>query len=109
MTEKSLMLLQFQISQIIETSNCSRSKSAKARDNNEWGKSKINRRIKGSVFLVLNLLLKKKARVFDLVLMSAGSLSPGTLRINHKNHLDICNGLQKGLSIDLIVYKIVVR
>ncbi len=61
------------------------------------------------MLLILYLLLKKEARVFDLVLMSAGSLSPGTLRINRGNHLDICNGLRKRLFTDLIINKIVVR
>jgi hypothetical protein len=67
------MLSQFQISQRIQTTNCCR--SAKTGDN-ERGKSKINRRVKGGVLFVLKVLLKKKARVFDLVLMSTGGRCP---------------------------------
>ena len=82
-TKKSLVLSQFQISQRIETSNCYRSKRAKAGDN-KWEKSKANTRVKGGMLLVLysSFLLEKKARVFYLVLMSTSSLSPGTLGIN---------------------------
>ncbi len=44
-------------------------------------KGKTNWRVKGAL-LILYLILKKKARDFQLVLIAAGSLTPGTVRID---------------------------
>ena len=61
------------------------------------------------MFAILDLLLKNKAWVFNLVAMSAGRLSPGTLRIDQSDKFDIGNGLRKRLQTNLIMDQIVMR
>ena len=61
-------------------------------------------RVESGMLVILDLLLKKKAGGFNLVLMSAFCLSPGTLRIYQGDQLDICNGLRTRLPTNLIIY-----
>ena len=53
------------------------------------------------MFTILDLPLKNVVWVFNLVSMSAGRLSPGILRIDQRDQLDIGNSLRKWLPTNL--------